>query len=133
MAGGKTQSRNEVKKAVYRDVLFGKLIQHGPVSDVFRKLWPNIYDAVRALKTMYGYKILSQILQRMESTIMIDGVCGRIVAELPGVRFLTIHDAALVVAGHAEKTSALIEEEFRCYGVAATVRPKNHAQTEEEC
>ncbi len=119
------RERERTKLAVFRDVFFGKLVQHGPVSDVFKNLWPGIHRMIRTLKAERGYKIVAQILQRMESSIMIDGVCGRIVTELPEVRFLTIHDAALVVAGQAGEIGRLIEAEFQRYGVRATVRQEN--------
>ncbi len=97
---------------------------HGPITEVFQGLWPGIYDAILGIKRECGYKSVARLLQRMESSIMIDGACRRIVTELPGVRFLTIHDAALVVCEQSGDVCRLIEEEFARYGVRATVRRK---------
>lgn len=130
MHQSREQNRDRVKHAVFRDVLFGKVYQHGPVTDAFKALWPGIYGALVGLKRECGYKIVSQLLQRMESSIMIDGVCRRIVAELPGVRFATIHDAALVVAQSASNVLRLIEAEFGLWGVRPTVKQKNLANKE---
>lgn len=118
------RDREKVKRAVYRDVFFGKLIQHGPITEVFTELFPGIYDAILGIKRECGYKSVARLLQRLESTIMIDGVCRQIVTELPGVRFLTIHDAALVVFERSGDVCRLIEGEFARYGVRATVRRK---------
>ena len=93
--------------------------------DTFSKLWPGVFAAIQNVKCEFGYKVVSQLLQRLESTIIIERACGRVVAELPGIRFLTIHDAALVVSGQAEQVQAIIEAEFQRYGVEATVRRKN--------
>lgn len=127
MEGSEGKDRPKIKRAVFRDVFFGRPDQRGPVSDAFQRLWPEIYDAIQRLKALYGYKIVSQILQRMESGIMIDGVCGRIVSELPGLHFATIHDAALVVADRGADVKRFIEAEFGRYGVQATVKQENLA------
>lgn len=122
MGKGGSLDRKKVKREVYRDVFFGKPVQRGPISKVFEGLWPGVYGTLRALKVRFGYKIVSQILQRMESVIIIDGVCGRIVADIPGCRFATIHDAALVVAKHGPDVCRLIRTEFERYGVRAGMR-----------
>ena len=97
-------------------------------SEKAKELWPKIYAAIRSLKAECGYKIVAKILQRMESTIMIDGVCSRIVAELPTVRFLTIHDAALAVAHAADTVQQIMSEEFERRGVTPTIRRKTQKE-----
>ena len=123
--GSKEKKRGEIKKSVFRDVFFGNIKQRGPVSEVFGKLWPGIFNALCKLKQKCGYKTIAQILQRMESTIMIDGVCGRIVSEHPEVEFLTIHDAALAVIDRGGIVRQLVEEEFAQFGVRAKVNIKS--------
>ncbi len=129
-SGPNDESRDKIKRSVFRDVFFGKVKQHGPVSDAFQKLWPGIYDTLRRLKQAFGYKIVAQVLQRMESTIMIDGVCNRIVLECPDIRFLTIHDAALVVVDQGDTVRQLVEAEFERFGVRAQVKPEIISQRE---
>lgn len=128
MDGVKAISRENIKHSVYRDIFFGKIQQRGPVSDVFDSLWPRLSDMLRTLKKTFGYKIVARLLQRMESTVMIDGVCGRIVSEYPDIRFLTIHDAALAVVNRGDAIRRLIEAEFDRYGVQATVKTKNMSE-----
>ena len=91
------------------------------MSDVFEGLWPGISAALRCLKQACGYKIVAQLLQRVESSTMIDGVCGRIVAEYPDVRFLTIHDAILTPNSYVPLVRQVMVSEFARYGVSVTI------------
>ena len=90
----------------------------------FGALWPNIHGMLRILKRRFDYKIISRLLQRGESLIMIDGVCQRITRELPHVPYLTIHDSILVTPGFWEQVERQIVGEFLRYGVGVTVRRK---------
>ena len=83
---------------------------------------PVRYEAVLRAKRQYGYKVIARCLQRLESVVVIDGVCGRLVRDHPEVRFLTIHDAALAVADSAELVRGLMVDEFRRWGVRARVK-----------
>ena len=116
--------RKQVKRELYRDVFFGRPHVRGRITAAFGDKWPSILAGVRFLKRQCGYKVIAQILQRLESIVMIDGVCGRLVREHPEIGFLTIHDSALVVSEKADLVRDLIVEELRRWGVRATVRRK---------
>ena len=126
--GSNEKNRDDIKHSVFRDVFFGKVQQRGPVSEVFEKLWPNIFNALYEIKQKCGYKTVAQILQRMESSIMIDGVCGRIVSEHPNVEFLTIHDAAITVIDRGGAVRGLVEDEFDRLGVRAQVNTETFSK-----
>jgi len=125
---GGFKDRDRVKKLLFRDVLFCDLDVSRQMTDVFASLWPELFNAVVSLKLTHGYAAVSMLLQRMESHIVIDGVCGRLVEELPGLDFLTVHDSALVVAGEGATVKRLMEEEFTRFGVSATVKAKTLVQ-----
>ena len=123
------KDRSRVKNELFRDVLFGKLTARGPVKDAFAKEWPTIDAAIMSLKRQFGYKIISQCLQRLESTIMIDGVCGRLVNEHPQIRFVTIHDSVVVANDHTCVVNEVIDAEFKKYGIACSLsETKNNQQ-----
>ena len=86
-----------------------------------------VLNALQELKRRFGYKVVARMLQRLESRLMIDGVCGKLVRNHPDVRFLTIHDSLLVAAESVGIVRRTIEAEFRAFGVEATVREKKAA------
>lgn len=134
-------SRDEAKRQLFRDVLFGKPHVQGPVTRAFGRHWPRLLRAIREYKVRHGYKAVAQALQRLEAAIVIDTICPRLMREMPGVPFLTIHDSALLTAGAAETVRDIMADEFAELGVRPTFRikrrepetgcaaPAEHAQT----
>jgi len=121
MAATGINDRSRVKKGLFRDVLFGKLDARGPVQHAFAHLWPSIYHAIMRAKEKHGYKTIAQGLQRLESRIIVDGVCGQLVREHPGIQFLTVHDSILFAKENAGIAGRLIASEFAKYGIRCTV------------
>lgn len=98
------------------------------MTDLFESLFPSIFQAIQRIKSEFGYKTISLLLQRMESALMIDGVCRRLVADYPDVPFLTIHDSAIAVIDTGGVVRKLIKEEFERYGLRVTVNTKINLQ-----
>ena len=117
--------REQAKQLLFRDVLFGRPCVNGPVTEVFGRHWPTCLEVIRKLKREHGYRIVAKMLQRLESAIIIDGVCGRLVREQPGTSFLTIHDSALAVADSSDIVRRIMREEFEKLGIRPTIREKN--------
>ena len=86
--------------------------------------WPTCWAAIDAVKRAYHYKATSQVLQRLESAVMIDGVCGRLVREVPDVCFLTVHDSLLVHAEHVGTVRRTMAAEFDKVGVHVEISEK---------
>ena len=118
------ENREVVKKGFCRDVLFGKPDAHGRTTVVFEREWPSLLRATGELKRRHGYKIISRLLQRFESVAMIDGVCGRLVNQYPDLHFITVHDALIVPAVHAETVRGVVVDELARHGAQATVKVK---------
>ncbi|KPK50522.1 MAG: hypothetical protein AMK72_02095 [Planctomycetes bacterium SM23_25] len=106
-------------------MFFGRRQAGGQVTQAFACEWPTCLQPVRQLKRRHGHKVVSKLLQRLESGIIIDGVCARLVREHPEIRFLTIHDSALAVEHSADTVRRAMREEFERYGMRATIRQKN--------
>lgn len=111
-----SDDRAKVKKQLFRDVFFGRPNVRGPVTDAFCEKWPSVFNAIVQMKRQYGYKVLSQCLQRLESHIMIDQVCGQLVSEHPHIRFATIHDCVMTTRENSELVQELMVEAFRRRG-----------------
>jgi hypothetical protein len=79
---------------------------------------------VRQVKKEHGYKIISKALQRVESNIMLDDVGSRLLRELPGVPFVTVHDSVLLMADAAEPARQIMLQTFKEYGVTPKIHVK---------
>jgi hypothetical protein len=55
---------------------------------------------------------------------MLDCIGNSLLRELPGLRFLTIHDSALLVADEAQAVKAIMQDEFSRWGAMPTIRVK---------
>ncbi len=121
---GGFRDRETAKSLLFRDVLFGRPYVCGRMTKLFAREYPTCFHAVQEIKRKHGYKAIAQVLQRLESTIIIDGVCGRLVREHPEMSFLTIHDSALAVADAADTVHRIMSEGFDRYGVRPTIRKK---------
>jgi hypothetical protein len=124
MEGSGFRDRDRVKDQLWSQVFFCKPHIFGKITEAFGKKWPSILKGMRMVKSRCGYKIFAKILQRLESVLLIDGVCGRMVRDHPEVGFLTIHDSALIVAQEVQLVREMMVEEFRRWGAKVIIRIK---------
>lgn len=80
------------KKLMFR-VAFDR-VHSNPEQDAIRELYPKYMAWVDAYKKKNGYKAFSNLLQRKESEIMIDGLLTQLIEG--GYNLFTIHDALRV-------------------------------------
>jgi len=76
----------------------------------FRTNFPEIYEVFRLIKKN-NHRALAHILQRIESTIMIQHVAKRISEERPELPIFTIHDSLATTVGNQDYVSLIIKEE----------------------
>jgi hypothetical protein len=85
---------------------------------LFRSKFPKIYALMCDLKQK-DHSTLSILLQRVESTLVLDKICGRISSEFPKIPLFTIHDSILTTPNNVEYVKSIIEEECEKYiGIA---------------
>ncbi len=83
----------------------------------FGKRFPSVLAFVQRFKESKGnYRELSWLMQRNESALMIDTVCGRIAREHPEIFFTTIHDSIMCEPEHQEYVQQVMTEEFAKLG-----------------
>lgn len=83
----------------------------------FKALFPQTYEIFKLLKRR-NHTALAHILQRIESTIMIQNVTVRIAMERPELPIFTIHDSVVTTVGNEDYVSGVIQEEaFRLTGL----------------
>jgi hypothetical protein len=72
----------------------------------------TVYAVIRDLKKD-DYASLARRMQRKESAIMIEGVAGRCLREMPNIPIYTIHDSVATTPDHVDKIKQIIREEFQ--------------------
>jgi len=85
----------------------------------FKAHFPQTYEIFRRIK-LKNHSALAHLLQRIESSIMIENVAARISEERPDLPIFTIHDSVVTILGNEEYVSTVIKEEiFRLTGLNA--------------
>lgn len=76
----------------------------------FRAHFPKVYEIFSMIKRK-DHKTLAQLLQRIESIVMIQKVAKRISEEKPDLPIFTIHDSLATTVGNQDYVSLIIKEE----------------------
>lgn len=76
----------------------------------FRTHFPKIYEIFSIVKRK-DYRTLAQLLQRIESNVMIQNVAKRISEEKPDLPIFTIHDSIATTVGNEDYVASVIKEE----------------------
>ena len=88
-------SRNEVKRRFLTDCIAKKGNYPSVIEDVFRAEFPGVWQFIKDVNRD-DHATVIRILQRLESWLVIEQVCGRFVQRHPGAFVITIHDSAYV-------------------------------------
>ena len=120
----------EYDKTVIKDVMFQAFFSanrfigqpKARLKMMFSHTYPAVYKIFRILKKD-NHVILSHLLQRIESIIMIETVARRIAVERPELPFFTIHDSIATTKGNEQYIKQVMEEEIqRLTGLCCLVR-----------
>lgn len=95
------------------------------VYQAFQKRFPTILALVNQASSCSKSRSAG-VLQRVESTFMLDIVAARIIRERPGIFLSTIHDCVVVKRGDAEYVRQVFAEEFQRLGIKATLNLTEH-------
>lgn len=106
--------KQKMKKMVYT-VFFSSNKYMGQVSAKpkrdFKAHFPEVYEIFRLIKKN-NHRALAHILQRIESTIMIQHVAKRIAQEKPELPIFTIHDSIATIVGNEDYLVSVIQNEI---------------------
>lgn len=120
------EKRTEFKKSFFGGVFFCKNKPVTKQARLFQAHFPSVYDVVFKLKAN-DYRRLAHVLQRTESSLIINRVARRCMTELPGVCVVTIHDSVLTTPEGVEPVRRVMTEEFRRVGLDPTIRVEDYA------
>lgn len=113
LPAGVAISRKDCKQGILC-VTFGrpKAMEHQDAGKALGEVYPGLYAAIQYAAARLKPGALSRIMQRVESRIMIGRVAKRLVAEMPGVVFATMHDGILAQERHIHRIKEIIEQEW---------------------
>jgi len=95
--------------------------------DEWRELYPKTMSFIDSYKDKLGYKSFSNLLQRLESSIMIDGLLNRLIDKF---QVFPIHDAIRVKESDLESVKIEIESYFNEINFKCLLRVKNKKTNE---
>ena len=94
--------------------------------DEWRNIYPKTMNFIDTYKKQFGYKSFSNILQNIESMIMIDGLLPK----LQDFDAFPIHDAIRVKESDLSEVKEIIENYFKSIEFKCNLRIKNKAKKE---
>jgi hypothetical protein len=105
--------RSYVKERAIR-LLFQKPsnMARNPLSRALQRSFPGLHQLVMTAK-QENYKNLSHELQRLESKILIDKVCGNLFQRHPNLSILTVHDSILCEESYVDEVKGEIIMQFK--------------------
>ncbi len=124
--GTPQDKRAEFKKMFFGGVFFCKNRPATKQARLFQAHFPSVYNVIFDLKAN-DYRRLAHVLQRTESSLMINRVARRCMAELPGVCVATIHDSVLTTPDGVGPVRRMMTQEFRRVGLDPTIRVDDYS------
>ncbi len=79
---------------------------------VLKDRFPTAHAVCHAIKAE-DYANLARLMQRIESYVIIESVCRRLMEEYPEVPIITVHDAVFTTERHKPLVQDVIHETFR--------------------
>ena len=102
-------------------IAFDKVIYNQQYNQI-RNLFPKFMDWVDTYKDNHGYKMFSNLLQKKEAEIMIDGLLANLIEK--GYDVFTIHDALRIRQSQADEVGNMVKDYFDSIGFICTIRRK---------
>lgn len=118
--------RAEFKKTFFGGVFFCKNRPVTKQARLFQSHFPSVYNVIFELKAN-DYRRLAHVLQRTESSLIVNRIARRCMNELPGVCVVTIHDSVLTTPDGVESVRRIMTEEFRRVGLDPTIRVEDYS------
>ena len=114
------------RRATFKESFFGGVFfcKNRPVTrqaQLFRSLFPNVYEVITEIKRK-DHRHLAHILQRVESSLIVNRVARRCMEEMPETFVATIHDSILTTPESAGAVTSIMMGAFAQVGLVPTIR-----------
>jgi hypothetical protein len=114
-------TRDDFKRLVFSDILFGRCCVSSPVTRMFADLFPDFHAFLLEAK-QDDYAELARSMQRAESAFMYDCVVRRLMEHHGEVPVIVIHDSIMTTEEHCPLVRRIFEEEFARIDLHPTVK-----------
>lgn len=114
IAPGKPYNKAEMKTMMFMVFFSSNRFIGQPVAHfkrLFRAEFPEVYEVFKRLKRG-NHTALSHLLQRIESSIIVEKASRRIAEEKPNLPIFTVHDSIATVVGHEKYVSKVVQQEI---------------------
>jgi hypothetical protein len=126
--GDRELDRSEFKVRMFRNVFFGK-DQNSKFTrewKLFAAEFPSIAGVIRELKRRYGHNAVAWVLMRVESSLIINRICRRLMGEAPDIPVITIHDMLLTTPKNLDHVERVVREEYARVGLVPTLNNEDY-------
>jgi hypothetical protein len=110
-----SEKRKKVKKMVYTLLFDDHSKPYNRTSKSRYQMFKRMYSSVTKVFEFVkkgDYRTLAAILQRTESHLVLDKICGRIAKERPYLPIFTIHDNIVTTVGNEDYVQEVMKEEL---------------------
>ena len=111
---GKPFVKNKAKKSFYQFIYSANHENYWEEKRLISEAFPEATELFEFIKKK-NYVLLSHIMQRLESILIIEVVARRIAAEKPNLPFYTVHDSIATFPEEVPYVKQVIKEEFKRY------------------
>ncbi|MBA4192360.1 MAG: hypothetical protein C0467_30695 [Planctomycetaceae bacterium] len=112
--------REQVKKG-FMSILMGPNRYQGPVKAEFTAKYPTLADMLSTVRRK-AHARAAWLLQNLEATIMIHGVCRKLSLDHRNLPVYSVHDCLFTSEEHADYLTALIMSELRNIQVVPSLK-----------
>jgi hypothetical protein len=109
----KGMTRDEAKKTMF-GIIYGDNKYSNKNKTVFKELYPTVWRLFGLIKSKHKNNLVL-LLQRIESFIILNQVCKRMLDEMPKAPIITLHDCIATTPKYIEYTTRIIKEEMKKY------------------
>jgi hypothetical protein len=111
---GKPFVKNLAKKSFYQFIYSSNQQNYWEEKQLISEAFPVATELFEFIKEK-DYVLLSHIMQRLESILMIEVISRRIAAEKPNLPLFTVHDSIATIPAEVDYVKKVIKEEFKRY------------------
>lgn len=117
---GYESDRKQFKLDLFSNIFFCRNNPNSYYHQVFKKYFPTILRLISELKRK-DHTVLAKLLQKAESTLVIDGVLSEFMENSPKIFVGSIHDSLLTEASATGRAIELFQKHFQKVGLVPTV------------
>lgn len=114
----KLVSRDQMKVLLYKDVLYKTKRYENEMTETMKLVYPEVYEFIETIRSSSSDPtLLNRLMQRFESKLILERICGRLMTDFPTMPLLTIHDAIGSTEEHMPTIQRVMEEEYAIVGL----------------